>query len=304
MATAEKYKALAAYYKVIQERSRRTRLIVERDLLRYNTTESWDKSRLHDAVATASEATALATKLRVFMQIMAREEFKCLLDGIARDIELRTSIENLKAARARGCRSLAEALPQQPASKKARHDYSVAHMPGAEMLSDEERRLCEDRRLAPQQYLSLKAACIREQQQTGAAVVVSRLADALKVPRDVLEAAAAYFARCGWIARPQDEGREGKHRRKHRHPKTDTVAPSVVAPPPPLDAAPAVIGVPLPPASTHHRHRGSSGSVPTPVPVTIAPPAATPGPPPVQQQQQQQRPQASPPPPPPMYTQY
>ena len=45
--TVIKYNALTAYYKIIQERSRRTRLIVERNLLQYSATESWGGNRNH-----------------------------------------------------------------------------------------------------------------------------------------------------------------------------------------------------------------------------------------------------------------
>ena len=103
-----KYNALTAYYRIIQERSRRTRLIVERNLLQCSATESWDKSTLLGMGAGAAEATALAARLRVFMQIMAREEFKSLLEGIAQDRRVCAEIARLKALRVRGVRALNE----------------------------------------------------------------------------------------------------------------------------------------------------------------------------------------------------
>ena len=249
--TVIKYNALTAYYRIIQERSRRTRLIVERNLLQYSATESWDKSTLLGMGAGAAEATALAARLRVFMQIMAREEFKSLLEGIAQDRRVCAEIARLKALRVRGVRALNERAapgaasayvyasagagqppplqsPQTspPPGKKARHEgggsvFSVAGLPGAHLLGDDERRLCEERRLSPAACLALRACAVREQQAAGA-VSVARVAAAAQQPRDVVEAALALFHRAGWIARPVDDARDAKAHKKKKHKHRDS----------------------------------------------------------------------------------
>ena len=306
-----KYNALTAYYKIIQERSRRTRLIVERNLLQYSATESWDKSTLLGMGAGAADAAALATRLRVFMQIMAREEFKCLLEGIAQDRRVCTEIARLKALRARGGRTLAGLAsstassappPAPPPGKKARHEHSVAGLPGAHLLGDDERRLCEERRLAPHAYLALKALAVREQQTAGA-VSAARVIAAAQQPRDVVEAALAFFHRAGWIARPADDARDAKthKKKKHRHRDSkDQAAAAAVAAAAASVALGTAPGIPLPPTvppptsstaagtstgaagvaagggvsvvvpsvgarETKHRHRAGGGASPAPV---------------------------------------
>ena len=213
--------------------------------------------------STPAEATALATKLRVFMQIMAREEFKCLLEGIAQDNRVRAEIDQLKDARIRGSRTLADPPPQP--NKKSKHDFSVAQMPGASMLGKEERRLCEEKHLTPQQYQSLKAACIREQQSTGP-VSVTHLSELMNLPRDVVDAAVALFFTSGWISKPLDKGRDGKPHKKKKHRTQEARAAAAAAA---ASAGPIIPGAPSvsvsePPQNTtketKHRHRTNSNA--------------------------------------------
>jgi transcriptional adapter 2-alpha len=96
-----KLKALEIYNSKLDERTRRRNFIVENGLLDYKKLQQQDRRR-------NKEDRDMYNNLRVFLQIMTKEEHEQFLAGVAAERNLRRRIQQLQHWRAHGIRTLTE----------------------------------------------------------------------------------------------------------------------------------------------------------------------------------------------------
>jgi transcriptional adapter 2-alpha len=96
-----KLKVLEMYNQKLDERARRRKFIIENGLLDYKKVHQQDRRR-------SKEDRDLYNNMRVFLQVMNKEEYEQLLQGMVYERQLRRRIEQLKHWRSNGIRTLAE----------------------------------------------------------------------------------------------------------------------------------------------------------------------------------------------------
>lgn len=189
-----KLRVLRIYAKRLDERKRRKDFILERNLLHPNPFEK----------DLSPEEKELCQRYDVFMRFHSKEEHEDLLKTIISEHRTLKRIQELKEARAAGCRTSAEAdryLEQKRRREAEEHarrvkesaqggtsgqgaqnvfmasesvgkdansrtagqatsssvnDFDVMGCPEAELLSETEKRLCSEIRLAPAHYLKMQ----------------------------------------------------------------------------------------------------------------------------------------------------
>ncbi|GLU08718.1 hypothetical protein SLE2022_256140 [Rubroshorea leprosula] len=182
-----KLRVLRIYNKRLDERERRKKFIIERNLLHPNP---FFKD-------LSPEEIALCRRYDVFMRFHSKEEHEDLLQTIVNEHRILKRIQELKEARAAGCRTSAEAdryLEQKrkreaeelsqgekgaqagtssqggpgssaPAGQGSSSSVSVLDMMGfqeTELLSEPEKLLCIEARLPPPVYLKMQQVISKE----------------------------------------------------------------------------------------------------------------------------------------------
>ncbi|KAL8150968.1 hypothetical protein V2J09_020776 [Rumex salicifolius] len=182
-----KLRVLRIYWRRLEERKRRKDFILERNLL---YPDPFEKS-------LSPEEKELCQRYRVFMRFHSKEEHEELLRTVVEEHRIRKRIQDLKDARAAGCRTAIEAeryiglKRKREAEENARRakdsveasprgslrgsasfldsssttasqplpnsfdDWDITGFPGADLLSENEKRLCRETRLLPSHYLNM-----------------------------------------------------------------------------------------------------------------------------------------------------
>ncbi|KAL5574902.1 hypothetical protein UlMin_016601 [Ulmus minor] len=179
-----KLRVLRIYSKKLDERQRRKDFILQRNLL---YPSAFEKS-------LSVEEKAICRRFDVFMRHHSKEEHEELLKSIVEEHRILKRLEALKEARDAGCRTSAEAeiyieqKRKREAEANARRGNQSGHVPpssqggsnvfmasnsigkdrnsrssagdpvnsGAELLSEAEKRLCNEIRVAPRYYLKMQ----------------------------------------------------------------------------------------------------------------------------------------------------
>ena len=74
----------------------------------------------------------------------------------------------------------------------------VNEAPGAELLNDEEKKLCATLRLLPKYYLVVKDALLREAHRLGY-LTKTRAHQLVKVEVSATDELVDFFVSCGWV---------------------------------------------------------------------------------------------------------
>eukprot|EP00741_Cyanophora_paradoxa_P016065 tig00000042_g15509.t1 len=100
-----KIKALNVYNSRLDERALRKQFVLERGLLDVKKTQKKEKERMKEA-----DRDNLHKRLQLFSRFMPQQEYDELVAGLARERQLRRTIEQLKQYREVGIRTVAEGL--------------------------------------------------------------------------------------------------------------------------------------------------------------------------------------------------
>ncbi|KAK7245973.1 hypothetical protein RIF29_40829 [Crotalaria pallida] len=149
-----KLRVLHIYGKRLDERNRRKNFVLERNLLHPNPSEN-------DLTA---EEKQICGKYDSLMRFHSKEEHEELLQTVIAEHRTRKRLEELKEAQAAGCRNSAEAdiylmhkrRMEADASASSAEGMDVTGYPGADLLSEPEKRLCSEQRLTPAVYLNMQ----------------------------------------------------------------------------------------------------------------------------------------------------
>jgi len=169
-----KFTLLECYTARLHERMRARRFVVERGL-------HDQKLQSQKAASRSAESKWAHSQYKRFQQILPPDEYERLLNGIAKEKRLQEEIERFQNYRRNGITTLVEAqeyeeeLKRRDADrKKDRSTYQrklqrkqqapldLTGQAGVELLTKQERKLCEDHHVLPSQYFLAKEAMIRE----------------------------------------------------------------------------------------------------------------------------------------------
>ena len=112
-----KLKVIAIYNAKLDERERRKRFVIERDLLDYKKHQSIERRRPRDE-------RELVASMRAFARFHSAEEHEQLVNGLLASMRLRKRVQQLQHYRRMGMRSLAEARLYE--AEKKRRDMALA----------------------------------------------------------------------------------------------------------------------------------------------------------------------------------
>lgn len=156
-----KLRVLRIYSKRLDERKRRKDFILERNLLHPNPY----------GIDLSPEETELCRHYDPFMRFHLKEEHLDFLQSVVSEYRLLKRLEELKEARAAGCRTSAEAdrylaqKSKRAAAESAQIDTTSAPFsnsssdtgsPVADLLSETEKQLCRELRLPPNIYQKMR----------------------------------------------------------------------------------------------------------------------------------------------------
>ncbi|EPS57195.1 hypothetical protein M569_17626, partial [Genlisea aurea] len=159
-----KLQILKIYAKRLDERKRRRNFILDRNLL--SCPDPFERG------LTREEQEA-CRQYRVFMRFNSLEEHRDLLNSIVDHMRIAKRIQDLQEARAAGCRTSAAAgryidqktkgengddSSQKPTRQNVAGEeerWCVAGFPGAELLSETEKEMCEEMRILPTHYMDI-----------------------------------------------------------------------------------------------------------------------------------------------------
>ncbi|XP_031394515.1 transcriptional adapter ADA2a isoform X1 [Punica granatum] len=178
-----KLQVLRIYSRKLDERKRRKDFILERNLL---YPDHFEKN-------LPPEERGIYKRLKVFTRYHCKEDHEELLKSVIQEHQILRRIQQLQEARAAGCRTAAEAnkfiddkreREAEESSQRAKEsaqagpsskvlprlnysksevdgipmellDWDISDFPGAELLSETEKRLCREIRLLPAHYLKM-----------------------------------------------------------------------------------------------------------------------------------------------------
>lgn len=161
-----KLRVLHIYCKRLDERKHRKDFILERNLL---YPDPFEKN-------LTAEEREMCKQYRVFMRFHSKEEHQELLRSVIEKHRILRRIQDLKEARAAGCRTSDEADRYIKQKRKEEADRScqvqaapiaitssfldddewdINAFPGAQLLSDYEKQLCQEIKILPSHYLNM-----------------------------------------------------------------------------------------------------------------------------------------------------
>lgn len=211
-------KVIEAFEFKLQEREKRKKFVIERELLDYKRIQLLEKKK-------SKEERDLYSKLKPFARFCSQDEFNNVLQGFQTEKQLIEQIKLYQSYRALGIQSKAQAEKFELEKKRRESDYhrdryrskrssvagssssstifdfdlpmEIGDMSGVEYLSDKEKDLCSTLRLPPKQYMVIKDAFIRQSVQSG----LSKSTAIKILSGNTLVASRVYdfFKTAGWI---------------------------------------------------------------------------------------------------------
>eukprot|EP01128_Nolandella_sp_AFSM9_P007920 TRINITY_DN4501_c0_g1_i1.p1 TRINITY_DN4501_c0_g1~~TRINITY_DN4501_c0_g1_i1.p1 ORF type:complete len:534 (+),score=89.88 TRINITY_DN4501_c0_g1_i1:100-1602(+) len=201
----------------LRERARARKFVVER---RLHDTKYQDKiSKMRDP-----ESAKAHNKLKHFMQVFSNgKDYEQFLSGRAKQARLMADIVRLQTYRKRGITSLEEGKTYDEEKKRREMDrngdqnvYSnklkrkqskpldLSGQDGVELLTKQEKLLCESFHLRPQQYFVCKEAILREYVQSGNAVLAKGRAQQLvDMEPSKIDKVYSFLIHVGWVNNQQ-----------------------------------------------------------------------------------------------------
>jgi len=174
--TTMKMRVLEIHNYRLQCRKKWREFVVGRNLHDINLQQKLARSR-------NKEQREVHKTLKRFIQILEPDVYEEFIQGLAREKQLRHRITQLQNYRKKGIRTLDEINEyeeekKQRATEKSRDKYrklallksqplDLSGHPGVDILSDQERELCEHAHLLPHDYVLVKEALLREYVKNG-----------------------------------------------------------------------------------------------------------------------------------------
>jgi transcriptional adapter 2-alpha len=195
----------------LRERAKARKFVVERQLHDQKFQDKLTKNR--DA-----ETKEVHKQFKRFFQVMNKDEYDDFLKGLALEKQMQHRIIQLQNYRKKGITTLAEAKRYE--EEKARRDeekrkeknsvYSnrkAKKMPldltgqaGVDMLTKQERKLCEDFHMLPNQYLLAKEALMREYvNSSDLNLVRDRVRSLVDMEASKIDKVFTFLFQVGWI---------------------------------------------------------------------------------------------------------
>eukprot|EP01097_Dermamoeba_algensis_P008477 TRINITY_DN5678_c0_g1_i1.p1 TRINITY_DN5678_c0_g1~~TRINITY_DN5678_c0_g1_i1.p1 ORF type:complete len:495 (+),score=100.39 TRINITY_DN5678_c0_g1_i1:45-1529(+) len=218
-----KLQMLEIYYNKLMERYQRRKFVLENELLDFKKMQQTERKR-------TKEEKELYNSLKVFLQLIGKEEFDSFINGILEERALKKKIEELKELRQNGIRTIFEAeiyksekkrrLEQEEMNKRKKENLlsspekfakpkwinkedemvspSLPDKDCSDVLSSSEKELCKNLQITHQQYIMIKTLFISEYTRTG---LLKKATAKNLVKLDMIKANQLFdfFESSGWI---------------------------------------------------------------------------------------------------------
>ncbi|RGB33616.1 hypothetical protein C1646_733854 [Rhizophagus diaphanus] len=218
---------LEIYNKKLKKRAERKKLIFEHNLLDYRNNKATEEKY------KSKEEKELINKIKPFAQVLSKQDFDDLREELLEELSTRIKIEKLQEYRRMGILTENEAVKYEAAKAQKQQQQSPLSSPygsktvpsssaikinqrrtpaalnlddeeGVHLLSEAERKLCENLRILPKSYLVIKETILKEWAKSGGSLRRRQARDLIRI--DVNKTARIYdfFIEMGWIRQLSD----------------------------------------------------------------------------------------------------
>jgi transcriptional adapter 2-alpha len=171
------------------------------------------------ARARSKEQREVHKSLKRFTQILSPKEYEEFIAGIAKERQLKQRIKQLQNYRRKGICTLDEITEYEeekklkavdrtrdkpkkgPSVNKLQH-LDISNQPGIELLSDQERELCEHSHLLPNDYMVIKEGILRDYVKAGELPLqkIEQMGDSISsLDMAKIKAVFEFLHQVGWI---------------------------------------------------------------------------------------------------------
>jgi len=151
-------------------------------------------------------------KYKHYLQVLSEDEFEIFLKNISQEENLKEKINKLQKWRRLGLKSVKESDQYKKSKAKRKNEKTkrkdkkfrqrskteVNIIPGMELLSNNELKICSSLNLLPHHYLLIKESILREYVTTGK-VDLERAKTIIKLDGESVKQIVEFFEHCGWI---------------------------------------------------------------------------------------------------------